>query len=774
VAADSIKIQIDVGAKDAIKELMHVQKWTQEVAAAAKKAAEEENKLGAEIRKAEIAALAAATKLAAEATKQLAAESKALGVSIEKLKSDIASTIETTTKLKEKNDAADQSAKDLRSTFVTLTTDVGALGERFSKTHPILTSFAGTVGRLTLGVTAGVGAIGAATMSLAQHAAQSESSDRAIRLLGDAYGQVQDATMGTVNAQSALRVQQGLVQSGLEVTGSQLAIVSRAARDYALATGTETGQALDQMADALRGMEAEGLRRFNISVQSSGDRTRDFNAALEQLSRRQAQTGVENRTMSEEITRSTDAMGRFIGSLASGISRALELRQAFSWAADLLDPEVQRRNLQGDSLLRAAAERARQRGSTLERIQQAERAGLDTSQLRAAMSTRGVSLEDMSRIGAFAEEGARRTVSGGAGAVARQQAVLAEAITPALRAQMQLAMDTQNISDSTRAKAGESARAADRLTKSTEGAAAALTVFERVSNRIAGMMQRAQSRSFAGRAGVSSLGPDEFGDLLGEIAAPRADELAAIENERSKLEAAFAEDRAGVTRGRERTQRRATRDRETRSQALQQDRSLGGGMLRGLGVTGDALQTESRLMQGYSDMAVGALGKISDAFTKHIELVISGQETIGQALLAGTNEVSLALAREALPRSLMELAAGFAALGNPLTVATAPAHFTSAAIYGSVAAGAGLVAGVTGAAMAGNAPPGASGAANQASARAASGRSLPSGNDKAAPITLVVSSLVPPGPRELQALVHANRQAGRYGIDRKAPRQVRA
>jgi hypothetical protein len=103
---------------------------------------------------------------------------------------------------------------------------------------------------------------------------------------------------------------------------------------------------------------------------------------------------------------------------------------------------------------------------------------------------------------------------------------------------------------------------------------------------------------------------------------------------------------------------------------------------------------------------------------------------------------------------------------------TAPAHFTAAAIYGGVAAGAGLVAGVTGAAMAG--APAAAGAANTSSARAASGRTAPSAPESAAPVTIVVSSLVPPGPRELQGLVNAQRQAARYGIDRKAPRMVRA
>ena len=61
-------------------------------------------------------------------------------------------------------------------------------------------------------------------------------------------------------------------------------------------------------------------------------------------------------------------------------------------------------------------------------------------------------------------------------------------------------------------------------------------------------------------------------------------------------------------------------------------------------------------------------------------------------------------------------------------------------------------------------------------ARSASGPSPRGDMGGGGNVTIVLSSLVPPGPRELQGLVHAQRQAGRYGLGdaRMVPRQVRA
>jgi hypothetical protein len=552
-------------------------------------------------------------------------------------------------------------------------------------------------------------------------------------------------------------------------------------------------------------MEAEGLRRFNISVTSSGDRTRDFSDAVAQLSQRQAQSTtqslamgdglkqlsqqqtrstVESRTMGEEITRATDAMGRFIGSLAAGIARALELRQAFSWASDLLDPEVQRRNLQGDSLLRAAAERARQRGETLARVRAAEQAGLDVSQLRAAMGTRGVSLEDMSRIGAFAEEGARRTVSGGAGAVARQQSILNEAVTPELRAQMQLGLDRQNISDSTRAKGDANTRARERRELrerthtggvDTEARTARTAYNEAIAEGMAreavlvlpSDMPRNANETIAAYFTRLAEMQREF-NSAGAVNDLAPTNTAELENDRAKGEAAFAEDRAGTTRERERTQRRAARDRETRRMAMEE--SPQGRISKMFGLERD---------EGGSLKAFDAADEGLKLMEKSIAPLRSGFADMWTSIADGSKSAGDAM-EDFAAKSLSALGQIAIQEGSVMLFKAIPAAFENpplAIAYGL--GGAGLIALGMGLTAAGTAvaapptPPAGAGASGTQSARGLAPRSLMAGSSGSlGSITIVNSSLVPSGPVDAQRARDGLRTVRRQGFGDRAPRRI--
>ena len=614
-----------------------------------------------------------------------------------------------------------------------------------------------SVGRIGAGVASGVAAIGAGAVGVARATAAFEAHERAASMLGNAYDQVRVATLGTVSAQQALQTQQGLVQSGLQVSGQQLATITRAARDYALATGTETTQALGTLSDALRGMEAEGLRRFNISVSQSGDRTRDFNTALEQLAQRQASTQTASRTMAEDIDAATNAMGRFAGSIAASISRALELQQAFQWAANLMDPEFQRRDIQGAVLLQQAANRAQFRGRATTAIRQAEEAGLNVSQLRQAMSTRGISTEDIQRIAVFAEQGARSTVRGGAQEVSLQQQVLNQAITPAMREAMQLVQNTAAAQTESRRKARENEEAQKRLRDAAHGAAGALnratdaaSVFARVNQRISERMTRAQGRSFAGLAGISGQSPEEFSDLLGGLAAPSESELSAQESQRGKLEAAFGMQRAAGARER--------------------GASFGGRFAAALGIELDEQGNVPALdvAQAGVDMLATSLSSLTSGFSNLFNTLTAGSMSAGEAFQQFAAKTLSSLGEMAVNKGVFYTFEGIASLfTNPVA---APGYLAAGA--GLIALGAGL--GAAGAAVAPTAPAGGSSA--PAAARSASGASPRSDGGGAGNVTIVLSSLVPPGPRELQGLVNAQRQAGRYGIDRDrmVPRQVRA
>lgn len=708
-----------------------------------------------------------AAREASAQTAKFAQESQRLARESDSLAKSIESTRIETEKLARANDDHVDALHKSSSKLGLLTADIGGLGDKLKEVSPLWGSMAvsatGAFARISIGVVGALGALGSLTMALANQAASADRNERAARLLGDAYGAVTDATMGTVAATDALRLQQSLVQSGLDVSAQQLGVITRAARDYALATGTETTQAMDQLADALRGMEAEGLRRFNLTVAQSGSRTRDFASAVDQLAQRQANTTTQSRTMAEEVDATTRALSRMVGGIAGAIAKATELADIFRFVSDLFDDQARQRNIQGDAALMRAADRARERGLARTAVDNLARSGHATEAqvegLRRAMGVRGIGVEQFNRIRAFSENA--YNASGDVGQ--RMIGELMGSLQPLIDRQAQ-ADHAENVRG---VMAADAERKVRKLGDAADSAASSL-------NRV----QRALALSLAGRAGITAPNADEFSDMLGQLAAPGGDEVLAQENERQKSEAAFAEDRAGVARDNARRNRIANRDRETRIQSVSRGRSVGAGVLRGLGVSADAMETEAKLTQGYADTIVGAYGKIGDAITRHIELVASGQETIGQAMLNGVHEVAKALAIEAFPRALMELGAGLAALTNPVTAPTAPLHFAAAGVFGAVAAGGGLVAGVTGALGAGQTTGGgAAGARAIGAGRAASGASPRPTQEQAAPVTIYLNSTVPPGPRELQGLVQATAQAGRYNLDRRrdmVPRAVRA
>jgi hypothetical protein len=67
-------------------------------------------------------------------------------------------------------------------------------------------------------------------------------------------------------------------------------------------------------------------------------------------------------------------------------------------------------------------------------------------------------------------------------------------------------------------------------------------------------------------------------------------------------------------------------------------------------------------------------------------------DTFGHAMQKMVAQILAAISEECIIKSLKELAEGFAALANPFTAWQAPAHFKAAAMYGAVAAAAGVAA----------------------------------------------------------------------------------
>jgi len=136
-----------------------------------------------------------------------------------------------------------------------------------------------------------------------------------------------------------------------------------------------------------------------------------------------------------------------------------------------------------------------------------------------------------------------------------------------------------------------------------------------------------------------------------------------------------------------------------------------------------------------------AFQTMTGAIKSHVGALLEGRETIGEALRGIAHETLMSLAQEAVGRSLMETAAGIAAIAslNPALAATAPAHFAAAGVYAGVAALAGAGAALTAAPAT---PAGAATASSRSLGSPASASGSMSGRGSAQTVTINVNGAI--------------------------------
>jgi hypothetical protein len=617
-----------------------------------------------------------------------------------------------------------------------------------------------------------------------------------------------------VSAQDALKAQQTLVQAGIRVSAEQLGTITRAAREYARATGTETTAALEQLTDALRTSSAEGLGRFGVSLRQGQTGASAFTSALGQLQQQQQQTAVSSRTLREDLDKlpeglmaigssilsvlegpgnrmmewltslggATMNLRQFLSELAgagdtirqrerqaatdAANMRRLEAQEGVFRAAGAAGVTVQRGAIRGLSPERLA--RLQQQVATLEGVVQLGRQAAPRGTARFGVS----GLAGQSLTPGFANIDLMRQLSGGtaaADAPARQQRRQA-----AFQQQVDVLLAEQRAEE-------EAARRAAQGPARPRAASTARATRATTPTADAGLQSAKEAFYTAVREGaamgvgsVSIDGPDQ-----GESARQYLERLA-VDQRALNLAARQAEDerKADVARSiaieemrREDVdlqQRRFARDRETRRMARAE--SLGGRALSALGIETDE---EGRVrafdaLQTGADLLGQSLGTLRSGFSELFNTLASGSMSAGEAFQQFAAKTLKSLGEMSINQGIALTFQGIAALfTNPVA---APLMLAGGA--GLIALGTGL--GAAGAAAT-PAPPSTGGAAPSA-ARSASGPSPRGDMGGGGNVTIVLSSLVPPGPRELQGLVHAQRQAGRYGLGdaRMVPRQVRA
>ena len=216
----------------------------------------------------------------------------------------LAQAIAATTKALEKMDAAAGQTRDA----------IGDLGNK-------VTAAKSTVMDV-------VGAVIQFAGAMQDAAVASTRTSRALQLLGTEYSYVEAQTLGLVSAQEALEARGSLVNSGLQVTGEQLGLLTRAAREYANTTGVEVTQALNQLTDAVGEASEDGLRKFNLRLAEGLPRQDAFNASLDQLRQRFAGTAPAALAADERVTSfnraAEETKNLLLGQLAAGANSFLE------------------------------------------------------------------------------------------------------------------------------------------------------------------------------------------------------------------------------------------------------------------------------------------------------------------------------------------------------------------------------------------------------------------------------------------------------------------
>lgn len=113
-----------------------------------------------------------------------------------------------------------------------------------------------------------------------------------------------------------------------------------------------------------------------------------------------------------------------------------------------------------------------------------------------------------------------------------------------------------------------------------------------------------------------------------------------------------------------------------------------------------------------AEFVTGAFNSLGQAMAKHIQLVVTGEETIGTALQGMLADTLTSIGQEAIVKGAMQIAEGLAALAGIVTAPLAPGHFAAGAAF----IGVGALASAAGAALAPapSVPSGGGGAASSA------------------------------------------------------------
>ncbi len=565
------------------------------------------------------------------------------------------------------------------------------------------------LGSIAAGVTAVVG-LGTA---IASAAAEGERHAAALQRLGTAYDQVTAATNGTVSAEEAVRVQQSLVSAGMDVTAEQLGVITRRAREYAQSTGVDMSQALEQVTQALQGLEAGGLRRFGATVDANASRSQNFANVIDQM--RTSFRGVDPpaRTLGEDMQHVRRGFTESLSAAAAWVAEATGLSTVVHEISAAFDVQVQATNRVTAATVASLSAIGRARANAQAALASApvtvgpvvnddvQQAGLSTSAVTSDIRERG--------------SAALASARGVLGRRLRATDLNAQEIMALASAETGLASSRTDRSDRERSAAAELQAstleqaaqriALERATASVHAHTDAVRTHvqalrdaatERRIQREALREARAQGIAIEGPTRPHERSQRDQGWLVQQQA--EIDARNALETTR-RASRAREQEAMGAEVARENAAQQARLERiQALNQAERDQADLRVQLNQRFAQHAELTETRAQGMAGLVD---GAYQTMTGALKSHISAVIQGKEDVGTALKGILQETLLNIATEASVKALLMAATGIAEMATPGGQAAGAAHLTSAAMFGAVALAAG--AGYAGISALGNA-----------------------------------------------------------------------
>jgi hypothetical protein len=155
--------------------------------------------------------------------------------------------------------------------------------------------------------------------ALAEASAELAKQDRAVRYLGDAYAEIQRQTNGAVDAEKALELQGEIMSAGMQLTAHQMGLLTRAAREYALATGKDLSQAMNKLSNAVVNNSEDALTELNLAQARAATSTQtlaNMTRMLEERYRNVPPAALSADEAFEQFNRSSQQLTNTLLSLA--------------------------------------------------------------------------------------------------------------------------------------------------------------------------------------------------------------------------------------------------------------------------------------------------------------------------------------------------------------------------------------------------------------------------------------------------------------------------